>query len=275
MAWARAGVERGRGPGNTRLPGAGAPTALPASNARQQTVYMAGTRTPAASAQYVVVARDRSGRRDCGAPDRQAGGRERRRQCQQARIPRRRWRPDGTYYVQVYAQYGSGTSALSNEIVVHAPKYGTGGVRTPNAASGSSPGSSTGPRAQAGAGPLPRHCDSDEVRSRCPVRPGLPGRRHRSAKVTSDNRLTPSNILSSPTSAIISISASATTPNPPARTHRSPATRSRSTGAAMRRRVAERVSDLNCAGHCTFSRESRDYRPFFNEYGRLTAAGAF
>ena len=28
-------------------------------------------------------------------------------------------------------------------------------------------------------------------------------------------------------------------------------------------------------GHCTFSRESVDFRPFFNEYGRWTAAGAF
>ena len=28
-------------------------------------------------------------------------------------------------------------------------------------------------------------------------------------------------------------------------------------------------------GHCTFGRETVDFRPFFDEYGRWTAAGAF
>ena len=39
--------------------------------------------------------------------------------------------------------------------------------------------------------------------------------------------------------------------------------------------LAERLLIDTLGGHCTFGRETVDFRPFFIEYGRWTAAGAF
>jgi hypothetical protein len=176
--------------------------------------------------------------------------------------------PNGTYYVQVYAQNSCGSSALSNEIVVNAPNNGPA-VRTPNAASGKLPWFQVQNLVQAATAAAGARIDGSQS---CPVRPGFD----------------PSDIEARKTqrNAYVDFVVSYLRQNFDQRFgYNAKPTRSNAQVAGDEisfhwgSDAPEGSPNVylidTLGGHCTFSRESRDYRPFFNEYGRFTAAGAF
>jgi hypothetical protein len=177
--------------------------------------------------------------------------------------------PTGTYFVQVFAATPCGTSPYSNEIVVNAPN-GAAAVRTPDAASGRVPYFevrnlviAAGQEA-AGRGLLngavscpsrPGHSDSD-IEARKTQRNAyidyVVGRLRQfdqrfgyNAKPTRANAIVAGDEIAYHWGS----DAPEGSPN-------------------------VYLFDT-LGGHCTFGRESVDFRPFFDEYGRWTAAGAF
>jgi hypothetical protein len=175
--------------------------------------------------------------------------------------------PTGTYYVRVYAGNSCGTSPESNEIVVNAPNNGPG-VRTPNAASGKLPWLQVRNLVQAATAAAGSRIDPS---SSCPVRPGFD----------------PSDIEARKTqrNAYIDYVIAYLRQFDLRFGYNSKPTRANALVAgdeiayhwgsdAPEGSPNVYLFDV-LAGHCTLGREGREYRPFFNEYGRWTAAGAF
>ena len=176
--------------------------------------------------------------------------------------------PNGTYYVQVYAQNGCGTSALSNEIVVNAPNNGPA-VRTPNAASGKLPWFQVRDLVQAATAAAGSRIDGSQS---CPVRPNFD----------------PSDIEARKTqrNAYVDFVVAYLRQNFDQRFGYNAKPTRANAQVAGDEIAFHWGSDApegspnvylidTLGGHCTFGRESRDFRPFFNEYGRFTSAGAF
>ncbi len=175
--------------------------------------------------------------------------------------------PTGTYFVRVYASTACGTSAASNEIVVTAPN-GAAAVPTPDAPSGRLPwfyvrdlvlaaGSAAGGRIDASLS--------------CPVRPGFdPG--DIEARKTQRN-------------AYIDFVVARLREFDPRFGYNAKPTRTNAIVAGDEiayhwgSDAPEGSPNVylfdTLQGHCTFGREEVTFRPFSNEYGRWTAAGAF
>jgi hypothetical protein len=187
--------------------------------------------------------------------------------------------PSGTYYVRVYASTTCGTSAASNEIVVTAPSNSV--ARTPGAASGKLPWFYVRDLVLQ-AGNEARNMGLMNGSVSCPQRPGYPWQN------SSDPNQNDPDILELQ------------------KTQRNPyidhvvarlrqfdqrfgfnAKPTRANAIIAGDEIAyhwgsdapegsPRVYLIDTfGGHCTFGRESVDFRPFSNEYGRWTAAGAF
>jgi hypothetical protein len=178
--------------------------------------------------------------------------------------------PPGTFYVQVVAANACGTSAPSNEIVVNAPNNGPAG-RTPNAASGRLPWFQIRDVVLQVANEARNAGYMDGSRS-CPVRPNFDPndiearKTQRNAyidyivtqlRARFDQRIgynrkpTRANAIVAGDEIAFHYGSDAPEGSP----------------------NAYFIDTLG--GHCTFGRESVDYRPFFIEYGRWTGAGVF
>jgi hypothetical protein len=178
--------------------------------------------------------------------------------------------PPGTFYVQVVAANACGTSAPSNEIVVNAPNNGPAG-RTPNAASGRLPWFQIRDVVLQVANEARNAGYMDGSRS-CPVRPNFDPndiearKTQRNAyidyivtqlRARFDQRIgynrkpTRANAIVAGDEISFHYGSDAPEGSP----------------------NAYFIDTLG--GHCTFGRESVDYRPFFIEYGRWTGAGVF
>lgn len=189
--------------------------------------------------------------------------------------------PTGTYYVRVYASTACGTSAASNEIVVTAPSNSP--ARTPDAASGRLPWFDVRgmvQQASAAAAPLL----SGQIS--CPQRPGYPWLNY---------------FIQSPTAQEAEILERQKTQRNPyidavVAYLRGLDTRFGYNAKPTRANVNSIIAGDEIAyhwgsdapegspnvylidvlgGHCTFRNENPDFRPFSDEYGRWTAAGAF
>jgi len=176
--------------------------------------------------------------------------------------------PNGTYYVQVYAQNGCGTSALSNEIVVNAPNNGPA-VRTPNAASGKLPWFQVRDLVQAATAAAGSRIDGSQS---CPVRPNFDPN-DIEARKTQRNAYVDFVVayLRQNFDQRFGYNAKPTRAN--AQVAGDEIAFHWGSDAPEGSPNVYLIDTLG--GHCTFGRESRDFRPFFNEYGRFTAAGAF
>lgn len=187
--------------------------------------------------------------------------------------------PTGTYYVRVYAQSPCGTSPASEEIMVVAPSDSP--ARTPNAPSGRLPWlyiRDVVAMAAANAAPLLNGQIS------CPQRPGFPWLNYPIPNPT-------------PQEAEI-VERQKTQRNPyidaVVRFLRNLDTRFGFNAKPTRANVNSIIAGDEIAyhwgsdasegspnvylidvlgGHCTFGRETPDFRPFYNEYGRWTLAG--
>jgi hypothetical protein len=178
--------------------------------------------------------------------------------------------PPGTFYVQVVAANACGTSAPSNEIVVNAPNTEPAG-RTPNAASGRLPWFQIRDVVLQVANEARNAGYMDGSRS-CPVRPNFDPndiearKTQRNAyidyivtqlRARFDQRIgynrkpTRANAIVAGDEISFHYGSDAPEGSP----------------------NAYFIDTLG--GHCTFGRESVDYRPFFIEYGRWTGAGVF
>jgi hypothetical protein len=150
--------------------------------------------------------------------------------------------PPGTFYVQVVAANACGTSAPSNEIVVNAPNNGPAG-RTPNAASGRLPVRPNFDPNDIEARKTQRNAYIDyivtQLRARFDQRIGYNRKPTRANAIVAGDEIAFHYGSDAPEGS----------PN------------------------AYFIDTLG--GHCTFGRESVDYRPFFIEYGRWTGAGVF
>jgi hypothetical protein len=177
--------------------------------------------------------------------------------------------PAGTYFVQVFAATSCGTSAYSNEIVVNAPN-GAAAVRTPDATSGRVPYFdirnlviAAGQEAQA----LGRLAPSES----CPSRPGYSDS-DIEARKTQRNRYIDWMVgrlrqfdqrfgyNAKPTRANAIVAGDEIAYH---------------WGSDAPEGSPNVYLFDTLGGHCTFGRESVDFRPFFDEFGRWTAAGAF
>lgn len=179
--------------------------------------------------------------------------------------------PNGTYYVRVYASTACGTSAASNEIVVTAPN-GAAAVRTPNAASGKLPWFYVRDLVIA-AGQEAASLGLMNGAVSCPTRSGWP-----------DSEIEARKVQRNP---YIDHVVARLRQFDPRFGYNAKPTRSQYNAIVAGDEIAYHWgSDApegspnvylidTFGGHCTFGRESVDFRPFSNEYGRWTAAGAF
>ena len=177
--------------------------------------------------------------------------------------------PTGTYYVQVLATSPCGTSAYSNEIVVNAPNNAAA-VRTPNAASGKLPYFYVRDLViAAGQEAAARGLMTGSVS--CPSRARLPGSDIEARKTQRnpyidwvvarlrqfDQRF---GYNAKPTRPFAQIAGDEIAYH---------------WGSDAPEGSPNVYLFDTLGGHCTFGRETVDFRPFSNEYGRWTAAGAF
>jgi hypothetical protein len=176
--------------------------------------------------------------------------------------------PAGTYYVQVLATSACGNSGYSSQIVVTAP--GNSPARTPNAASGKLPWLYVRDLVvQAGQEAASRGLLNGSVS--CPTRPGYPDadiearKTQRNAYIDYvvarlrqfDQRF---GYNAKPTRANAIVAGDEIAYH---------------WGSDAPEGSPNVYLFDALGGHCTFGRESVDFRPFFDEYGRWTAAGAF
>jgi hypothetical protein len=189
--------------------------------------------------------------------------------------------PPGAYYVQVFAANACGTSPYSNEILVNAPNNGPA-VRTPDAASGKLPWfqirdlvTQIGNEARA-LGYLngTRGVNNDS----CQARPNFPFTTNPNDPIlelqkTQRNRYIDYVVaqLRARFDPRIGYNAKVTRAN--AIVAGDEIAYHWGSDAAEGSPSAYFIDVLG--GHCTFGNETVDYRPFFIEYGRWTAAGAF
>jgi len=177
--------------------------------------------------------------------------------------------PTGTYYVQVFATSACGTSAYSNEIVVGAPNN-AGAVRTPNAVSGKLPWFYVRDLViRAGQEAANMGLMTGSVS--CPVRPGYPTD-DIEARKTQRNQYIDWVVArlrqfdqrfgynAKPTRSFAQIAGDEIAYH---------------WGSDAPEGSPNVYLFDTLGGHCTFGRETVDFRPFFDEYGRWTAAGAF
>jgi hypothetical protein len=190
--------------------------------------------------------------------------------------------PTGTYYVVVYAQNACGQSAASNEIVVSAPNNGPA-VRTPDAPTGRLPWFLVRQLVlQAGAAAGNRI----NGQTSCPQRPGYEWLNYRIDNPTAQQ----AEIIErqkTQRNAYIDFVVAYLRQFDLRFGYNSKPTRANVNAIVAGDEIAYHWgSDApegspnvyifdTLGGHCTFWRESVDFRPFFNEYGRWTAAGAF
>ena len=177
--------------------------------------------------------------------------------------------PTGTYFVQVFATSACGTSPYSNEIVVNAPNNAAA-VRTPNAVSGKLPWFFVRDLViAAGQEAAAQGWMNGSVS--CPSRPGYPDS-DIEARKTQRNRYIDHVVArlrqfdqrfgynAKPTRSFAQIAGDEIAYH---------------WGSDAPEGSPNVYLFDTLGGHCTFGRESVDFRPFFNEYGRWTAAGAF
>lgn len=189
--------------------------------------------------------------------------------------------PTGTYYVQVYAVNPCGSSPLSNEIVVTAPNNAPA-IRTPNAPTGRVPWFQIrdlvlqiAAEAQARGYISGTPGVSNDA---CQARPGYPFTTDPNNPVlelqkTQRNRYIDYVVaqLRARFDQRIGYNAKPTRAN--AIIAGDEISFHWGSDAPEGSPNAYFIDTLG--GHCTFGRESTDFRPFFIEYGRYTAAGAF
>jgi hypothetical protein len=189
--------------------------------------------------------------------------------------------PTGTYYVQVFAANGCGTSPYSNEIVVTAPNNGPA-VRTPNAASGKLPWFQIRDlvlQIANEARNLGYLSGTPGVSNdSCQARPGFPFTTDPNNPIlelqkTQRNRYIDYVVaqLRARFDQRVGYNAKPTRAN--AIVAGDEIAYHYGSDAAETSPNVYMIDTLG--GHCTFGRETVDYRPFFLEYGRYTAAGVF
>ena len=178
--------------------------------------------------------------------------------------------PTGTYYVRVYAANACGASPYSDEIVVNAPSNSP--VRTPNAASGRLPWFDVRNLVLA-AGQEAASLGYMNGALSCPSRPGWPDSEIEARKVQRN--------------AYIDYVVARLRQFDQRFGYNAKPTRSQYNAIVAGDEIAYHWGNDapegspnvylidTLGGHCTFGRENPDFRPFFNEYGRWTAAGAF
>lgn len=189
--------------------------------------------------------------------------------------------PTGTYYVQVYAGNACGTSPYSSEIVVSAPNNGPA-VRTPNAASGKLPWFQIRDLALQIANEARNLGYISGVpgvsNDACQARPGYPFTTDPANPILELQKTQRNRYIDYVVSQLrarfdqrIGYNAKPTRAN--AIVAGDEISYHYGSDAPEGSPNAYFIDTLG--GHCTFGRESVDYRPFFIEYGRWTAAGAF
>ncbi len=178
--------------------------------------------------------------------------------------------PTGTYYVRVYAATACGTSAASNEIVVTAPSNSP--ARTPDAASGRLPWFYVRDLVlQAGGEARNQGLLSGAVS--CPTRPGFPDSEIEARKVQRNPYIDYVVARLRQFDQRFGYNAKPTRSNYNAIVAGDEIAYHWGSDAPEGSPNVYLIDTLG--GHCTFGSESVDFRPFSDEYGRWTAAGAF
>ncbi len=189
--------------------------------------------------------------------------------------------PTGTYFVQVYAVNGCGNGAYSNEIVISAPNNDPA-VRTPNAASGKLPWFQTRDLVLQIANEARNlgylSGSAGQSNDSCQARPGYafttdPNNPTLELQKTQRNRFIDYMVaqLRARFDQRIGYNAKPTRAN--AIVAGDEISYHWGSDASQGSPSVYMIDTLG--GHCTFGRESVDFRPFFIEYGTWTAAGAF
>ena len=189
--------------------------------------------------------------------------------------------PTGTYYVRVYASTACGTSAASNEIVVNAPSDSP--TRTPNAASGKLPWfDARGMVQQASAAAA--HLRNGQIS--CPQRPGypwlnfpLPSPTPEEADILERQKTQRNPYIDAVVAYLRQLDTRFGYNAKPTRSNVNAIIAGDEIAYHWGSDAPEGSPNVYLidvlGGHCTFGRESADFRPFSDEYGRWTAAGAF
>jgi hypothetical protein len=188
--------------------------------------------------------------------------------------------PTGVYYVVVYAVNSCGQSAASNEIVVTAPNNGAA-VRTPDAPTGRLPWFYVRQLVlQAGAAAGNRINGFTS----CPQRPGFPWITTAPANAQEAEIIERQKTQRNP---YVDFMVAYLRQFDLRFGYNAKPTRANVNAIVAGDEIAYQWgSDApegspnvyifdTLGGHCTFGRESVDFRPFFTEYGRWTSAGAF
>jgi hypothetical protein len=189
--------------------------------------------------------------------------------------------PTGTYFVRVNASTACGTSPASTEIVVTAPSNSP--ARTPNAASGRLPWFDVrGIVAQASgaAGGLLNGQIS------CPQRSGYPWLNYpipfptpQEADIIERQKTQRNAYIDSVVSYLRQVDTRFGYNAKPTRSNVGAIIAGDEIAYHWGSDAPEGSPNVYLidvlGGHCTFGRETPDFRPFFNEYGRWTSAGAF
>jgi hypothetical protein len=188
--------------------------------------------------------------------------------------------PTGVYYVVVYAVNACGQSTYSNEIVVSAPNNGPA-VRTPNAPTGRLPWILVRQLVlQAGAAAGNRI----NGQTSCPQRPGYPwitapAQNAQEAEIIERQKTQRNAYVDFVVASLRQFDLRFGYNAKPTRANVGALIAGDEIAYHWGSDAAEGSPNVylfdTLGGHCTFGRESVDFRPFFNEYGRWTAAGAF
>lgn len=188
--------------------------------------------------------------------------------------------PPGAYYVVVYAQNACGTSGPSNEILVTAPNFGPA-VRTPNAPTGRLPWFMVREivlQAGAAAGGRINGLNS------CPQRPGYPWLNYpipnptpAEAEIVERQKTQRNQYIDYVVDYVRQFDLRFGYNAKPTRANVNAQIAGDEIAYHWGSDAPEGSPNVylfdTLGGHCTFGRESVDFRPFFSEYGRWTAAG--